>query len=119
MVPSLLVVDDMPDAVRSVARLAKRHTPKGTLIETASNGRELVEKVRSAEYALILTDYRMPEMNGIDAIREIRTFNTIVPIYVLSTDPVKNKAFEAGANGFYDKVDNFLPDLIRIIKQYF
>ena len=65
---SILVVDDEPvilDLMIDVLRLS------GHRVDTASNGDEACRKVRSGPYDLIITDVRMPEMNGIELYRNV------------------------------------------------
>lgn len=53
------------------------------VVLTAKNGKELVEKIRQADVDLLITDIRMPEMDGLTAIEEIRE-TCPVPIVILS-----------------------------------
>ena len=71
------------------------------------NGQEAVEAVKSNQHIdLILMDFNMPIMNGIDATIEIRKTNTTLPIialtaYAMSED--KERALIAGCNNYLSK----------------
>src|SRR6056297_1551741 len=67
----------------------------GLDVETAGTGREAVERARRRAYDLILMDVHMPEMNGLDATRSIRSrsANSHVPILAMTAN-----AFEADRN---------------------
>ena len=65
----ILVADDNPTNRVIVMRLLER---KGHIIETAANGREAVDAARRGGLDLVLMDMMMPELDGIDATREIR-----------------------------------------------
>ncbi|MFZ5939015.1 MAG: PAS domain S-box protein [Bacteroidota bacterium] len=73
----------------------------------AGNGKEVVELCRENEDTdLILMDIRLPELDGYEASRQIRAFNTKVVIiaqtaYAMSGD--RNKALEAGCNDYISK----------------
>ena len=85
----------------------------GITSERAENGRVCVEKMRSAEdgrYDLIFMDVQMPEMNGLDATREIRklkdTWASSVPIIAMTADAFSENITEcmnAGMNGHIAK----------------
>jgi two-component system chemotaxis response regulator CheB len=71
----------------------------------AKNGREGVEKAIALNPDLVTMDIDMPEMNGLDAIAEIRK-NLATPIVVISTQDTAKAAYEAtvrGALEFYSK----------------
>ncbi|MBA2251535.1 MAG: response regulator [Nitrospirales bacterium] len=65
--PYILCVDDEPGIVRSIRRILKAE-PVNVLI--AASGAEGLEILRKQSVALILTDYRMPEMNGIEFLEQ-------------------------------------------------
>src|SRR5438105_2012616 len=101
----VLVVDDL-----STHRTMLRNLlgPLGFDVVEASNGREGLEKARQANPDLILLDVRMPEMNGIEATRGIRSSPGLeqVPIIIVSASVSefdKKECLEAGANDFIDK----------------
>lgn len=84
----------------------------GVSIDIASNGLEALEKFRKKQYDLILMDMQMPEMNGLEATREIRTFekDTNLPhraiiVALTGSEPAEKKdiCIEAGMNDYMEK----------------
>ena len=85
----------------------------GITTDRAENGRVCVDMMRSAEegsYDLIFMDVQMPEMNGLDATREIRKFDgawaSSIPIIAMTADAFSEnvtKCLEAGMNGHIAK----------------
>lgn len=83
----LLVVDDNKENLMVVKSLLKR---TAVFVDTADSGEECMDKVRQNRYDLILLDYMMPQMDGIDTIRELKKdpqFHT--PVIALSADVTK------------------------------
>lgn len=70
---SILVVDD-DDGVRET--MSDVLNVIGYDVDSASNGNEAVNMERSKHHDIILMDVRMPIMNGIDACKEIKKFDT-------------------------------------------
>lgn len=65
----------------------------------AGNGLEAIERAGKGSFDLILMDINMPMMNGIEATREIRKFNTHVPILALTAvevEELRSQIYEAG-----------------------
>ena len=58
---AILLVDDEPSIARALARLLRRD---GHTVEIAANGREALAKLQERAYDLILSDWRMPELDG-------------------------------------------------------
>ncbi|CDQ18653.1 response regulator [Halobacillus karajensis] len=86
--------------------------------DTASNGREGVDLFLKGTYDVILVDYHMPEMDGLQTVRELRKHNTVVPILVLTVDErqeIADRFLEEGATDFALKPVK-APDLISRIK---
>lgn len=91
-------------------------------ILTAKNGHEALEITKShSDIDLILMDIKMPEMNGLEATKEIRKFNEKVTIiaqtaYALLGD--KEIAIEAGCNDYLTK-PVLIEDLNKLLIKYF
>jgi len=71
-----------------------------------ANGLLAVEACRSVDFDAILMDIEMPELDGIEASRTIRTFNTVIPIIAITayvSEQNRNKCSEAGMNAFLAK----------------
>ena len=65
----ILLVDDEPTQRLIMARLLKR---AGYNVEVAGNGKEALEKIAAGDFQLMITDWEMPEMDGIALCRELR-----------------------------------------------
>src|SRR6266571_3379444 len=76
---------------------------KGFTVETASSGIEASRKLEELEVAAVLTDLRMPGMNGLELLQHIRKTKPAVPVVLLSaygTVPDAVEAIKAGAADF-------------------
>jgi two-component system cell cycle response regulator DivK len=71
------------------------------------NGIDAVKTIREQpDIAIILMDIKMPEMNGLEATREIRKFNKTTPIIAQTANALSNDkhaAIEAGCNDYITK----------------
>jgi CheY-like chemotaxis protein len=101
----ILIVDDQQRARHSlIALLATRFQ----LAETceAANGMEAVRCVEECKPDIVLMDARMPEMDGIEATRIIKTKSEQIPVIVLSMYlEYQEAALAAGADAFISKGD--------------
>ncbi|GHV44853.1 hypothetical protein AGMMS49546_29490 [Spirochaetia bacterium] len=71
--------------------------------DTAKSGTESIEKVKDQKYDLILMDHMMPEMDGVEAVRIIRSLgdrNAAIPIIALTANAVSGAREMFLANGF-------------------
>lgn len=96
----ILFVDDLPDT-RDVFRLA--FGIQGHTTHLAANGREAVDAVRDQTFDAIIMDVEMPEMNGFDAVKNIRTLpnGATVPIIMFTAygdNEAREQADASGAN---------------------
>ncbi len=98
----ILLVDDEAQITR-VLRTAL--STQGYSLRIAANGVEGMQAVHEWKPDLVITDLSMPEMNGVELCREIRTVSQ-VPIIVLSVrsqDLIKVEALDAGADDYVTK----------------
>lgn len=101
----ILFVDDS-ESIREIVNFTL--TREGYEVVLSSNGKEALNYLNGTEYNLIITDLYMPEMNGIELIKEIRKKPEykFTPILFLSTESQLDKkmeAKEAGATGWIVK----------------
>ena len=104
---SLLLVEDNEDLLALMVKLLGREYP----VYTARNGKEAVLIIESKDIDLIVSDVMMPEMNGVELCRYVKSNFDIchIPIILLTA---KNKeedrieAYESGADGFLSKPFN-------------
>src|SRR5438132_5523231 len=76
---------------------------KGHTVETASNGLDAVSKLESAPVQAVITDLRMPGLDGLGLLQHIRRSQRALPVIVLSaygTVPTAVDAMKAGATDF-------------------
>ncbi|MFD6415056.1 response regulator [Streptomyces sp. NPDC060194] len=98
----VLVVDDQA-MVREGFGVLLNAMPGIEVVGEAVNGREAVRQVAALRPDVVLMDIRMPEMNGIDATREIVAADASAKVLVLTTfdlDEYVYQALRAGASGF-------------------
>ena len=96
----LLVVDDDIQMLSALEAALRR---KGHTVETASNGLDAVSKLESAPVQAVITDLRMPGLDGLGLLQHIRRSQRALPVIVLSaygTVPTAVDAMKAGATDF-------------------
>ena len=116
---SILVVDD--SAIMRMFLVLKLKRMLKVNIREAVNGLDALAKIKSNKFDLLLTDMNMPEMNGAELVRWVRTgLNSDMPIIVITTmGEVKDRerGMELGANGYLTKPVNQV-ELIKTVCKY-
>ncbi|MNX92762.1 Transcriptional regulatory protein YycF [compost metagenome] len=102
---TILITDD---DMRNIFALSSALQAYDLKIVIANNGREAIEKLESNQIDLVLMDIMMPEMDGYEAMRIIRSKKDFarLPIIALTAKAMKNdkeKCIEAGANDYISK----------------
>ena len=99
---NVLVVDDEPQ----IARVLKTAlSSQGYGVRTASDGEEALLEMRNWSPDLLITDLRMPRMDGLELCRRVRK-DSRIPIIVLSVkgeEKIKVEALDAGADDYITK----------------
>jgi two-component system, chemotaxis family, chemotaxis protein CheY len=102
---TIMTVDDSP-SMRLVVSATLRKA--GYRVVEAVDGRDALEKLDCAVVHMVLTDLNMPDMNGFELIRRLRTHPScrFIPIMVVTAEPqaeVKQAGRAAGATGWIIK----------------
>jgi len=110
--PHILIVDDHAELRTVLVRLLRQLYPHATLA-SASNGAEALSTVSQQRPTLILTDYQMPIMSGLELVRTLRGQGMTMPMVVLSSDTSMAAAIlAAGATAFLPK-----PFRVRVLRE--
>jgi DNA-binding NarL/FixJ family response regulator len=113
----LLIVDDHP-VVRDGLSGIFAGDPDFEVVGQAANGVEAVTQAQELQADVVLMDLRMPEMGGVEAIKQLRKRTPSAHVIVLTTYDTDNEvlsAIEAGATGYLLK-DAPREDLIRAVR---
>ena len=89
---SVLVVDDDPDVLRGVVRLLRSH---GYSVTQATNGAEAARSLHGRSFDVIVSDIKMPGMDGIQLLREVREHDLHVPVVLVTGEPAVSTAVQA------------------------
>jgi two-component system response regulator HydG len=116
----ILIVDDEPLIRSSLGELL---TISGYTVSTASNGKEALGLLKDYTADIVITDMKMPEMDGIQLLKKIRAGYPETPVIVISGYGTIENAVEAMKEGAYDYVTKPIVDseikivIDRLMKQ--
>jgi len=96
---SILVVDDEP-GMR--AALLETLTRAGYSVSTANDGKEAVEEVKRSPFGLVLVDMKMPGMNGMGVLREVKKRSPETHVVIITAYGTVPSAVEAMKEGAVD-----------------
>lgn len=102
----ILVVDDFPTMRRIVRSLLKELG--FTNVEEAEDGQEALSKLAGGGFEFVLSDWNMPNLNGLDMLKQIRADEALksLPVLMVTAEAKKDNivaAAQAGANGYIVK----------------
>ena len=110
----VLVAEDNRVNQMVAVRILER---QGHRVSVANNGLEVLERFRAAAYDLILMDMQMPEMDGLQATREIRKAGSHIPIVAVTANALagdRERCIESGMDGYVSKPINPLALALEI-----
>jgi two-component system, chemotaxis family, chemotaxis protein CheY len=96
----ILLVDDSRTMRMIVQRAIRQAGFRGLTVGEAENGVQALEKLRTEQPKLILSDWNMPEMSGIDLLRQVRTAQNKVPFGFITSEAskaIRDLAMSSGA----------------------
>jgi excisionase family DNA binding protein len=101
--PRILIVDD-EQTVRDL--VAKTLSMADYDVDTAPDGPSALDRLNTTEYDLLITDLKMPGMDGLSVIREVRRRSIELPIVIItgySTEASAIEAINLGVSGYLTK----------------
>ena len=114
----VLVVDDEP-SMRQMLSFALRR--EGYDVSTADDGRAALAALQGGRFDLVITDVRMPELSGVDLLREAKRIDPSVSIIMMTAYGSKETVLEAlrlGATDYVEKTPNLRDELaLRVRKE--
>jgi two-component system invasion response regulator UvrY len=114
----ILIADDHSVVKQLIAKALSKVYPSGQIVEV-KDGRELVTKVLSDQWDLVISDISMPVMTGLEALEEIRKHTLSLPVIILSShfeEAYIQHALKAGASAYVHKF-RIHEDLCRTIRE--
>ena len=103
MAKKVLVVDDEQSMRETLEIMLEK---EGFLVESASNGSEALKKMEDDAFDLMITDIKMPDLDGVQLIEALDKRGIYVPIIVMTAYATKEQAITAlnlGASFFIEK----------------
>jgi two-component system NtrC family response regulator len=116
----LLVVDDEETQRRMLAGILER---AGYEVETAANGRLALEQLDGERFDALLTDQRMPEMNGLELLERIQRLAPEMPVVLMTAYGTVSNAVDAMKRGAADYLtkpferDELLVVMEKVLRQ--
>jgi DNA-binding NtrC family response regulator len=113
MSDQILIVDDEPSN-RKI--LGQELVHKGFTVATAAGGTEALKKIEAAPPDLVILDYMMPDMSGLDVLQELRKKGNDTPVIMIPAYGSVERAVEVMKAGAYDFITRpFDPDHIELV----
>ncbi|HOU52681.1 MAG TPA: sigma-54 dependent transcriptional regulator [Myxococcota bacterium] len=111
---SVLVVDDDGAALESIQEILQREEYQ---VVAARSAEEALERLRTDDFGVVLTDLRMPGMDGMDLLRTIKALRPETEVVIMTAFGTIERAVEAMREGAYDFVTKPLkrPLLVRSV----
>ena len=114
----VLFVDDEVEVRGGTAMILKKFFH---VVDLACNGKEGLEKFKQEQYDIVITDVKMPIMNGYEMVEEIKKIDPNVYINYISADRETIDQIEQNSNIYYTKpltYDHILDILKNIVSHF-
>ncbi|WP_281290170.1 chemotaxis response regulator CheY [Parahaliea aestuarii] len=103
---SILVVDDFPTMRRIIRSLLKELGYNN--VDEAEDGQEALAKLRGGSFEFVVSDWNMPNLDGLEMLKQIREDSALqsLPVLMVTAEAKKENiiaAAQAGANGYVVK----------------
>ncbi len=96
---NILLIDDEPAQITSIKSFLTRRNYQ---VYTANSGKEGLNIVKEQSIDLVFTDFRMPDITGLEVVREIKRINPDIPVVVITAFSQTEDAVNVMKEGAYD-----------------
>ena len=100
MAEKLLIVDDEPDMLRLLGMILKTNTAYEFV--TTNNPVEALEMAKKGGFDILLTDLKMPGLDGIELLSAVRSFDKDIPVIIITAYATAESAAEAMDKNAFD-----------------
>ena len=97
----ILTVDDEHLILRIIKDIL---SDEGYEVETAPDCQSAIKTLKKKDFDAVLTDIRMPDKDGVQVLKEIRSFNPNIPVIFMTGFASLESAMEAVKNGAFDYI---------------
>jgi two-component system invasion response regulator UvrY len=114
----VLIADDHA-VVRQGLKQILGDTPEMLVAGEATNGQEVLDRVRAETWDVVVLDISMPDRSGLDILKQLRSERPKLPVLVLSMhseDQYAVRVLKAGASGYLTK-DSAPDELVKAIRK--
>jgi signal transduction histidine kinase len=119
----VLIVDDDPALLHALPETVRTRM-RDVLVETTDTARDALKRIAEKDYDAIITDLKMPGMDGLALLNEIRSLRPYTPTLLITGHGEHDLAVQALRGGAYDFIqkpidrDYFLASLSRAVQVY-
>ena len=122
---TILIVDDVPSARKILAKFLEKGVGINC-VQEASNGKQALELVNCGGVALVISDWEMPEMNGLELLKSVRSLEgdeNKIPFLMITSKSEQNLVVEAAREGVSDYLlkpfnqSNFLGKIENLLRE--
>jgi len=100
MAERLLIVDDEPDMLKLLGMIIRDKTPYETI--TTNNPVEALDLVKKGGYDLVITDLKMPGLDGVEMLEAVKKYDADIPVIIMTAYGTVETAEEALSKGAFD-----------------
>lgn len=100
MAEKILIVDDEPDMLKLLSMILREKTPYE--ITTTNNPIEALELAKNVNFDLVITDLKMPGLDGLQLLEEVKKRDEDVPVIIITAYGTIDAATEAIQKGGFD-----------------
>ncbi len=112
----ILLIEDDPAIVMTLRRLL---VEEGYQVRVETRGDSGLERARTEPFEVVLTDMKLPGLNGLDLVRELHRTKPLLPILLMTAHGTTDTAIEATKSGAYDYLLKpfEMPELLELVER--